>query len=68
MPTAAYLWRLVVPSASQKLLLPEPCLRLQVEMYADPVARGGVLEPEGIVEIKFRTPVLLKAVHLLSYP
>ena len=25
-----------------------------VEMYADPAARGGVLEPEGVVEIKFR--------------
>ena len=43
-----------------------PCLRLQVEMYADPVARGGVLEPEGIVEIKFRTPDLLKAMHRLD--
>ena len=46
----------------------EPCLRLQVEMYADPVARGGVLEPEGIAEINFRTPDLLKAMRLLSYP
>ena len=35
-------------------------------MYADPVARGGVLEPEGIVEIKFRTPDLLKAMHRLD--
>ena len=25
-----------------------------MEMYADPTSRGGVLEPEGIVEIKFR--------------
>eukprot|EP00047_Mylnosiga_fluctuans_P011844 m.23124 g.23124 ORF g.23124 m.23124 type:complete len:2267 (+) comp3852_c0_seq1:80-6880(+) len=25
-----------------------------IEMYADPEARGGVLEPEGTVEIKFR--------------
>ena len=41
-----------------------PCL--QVEMYADPVARGGVLEPEGIVEIKFRVPDLLKAMHRLD--
>ena len=44
----------------------KPCLRVQVEMYADPVARGGVLEPEGIVEIKFRTPDLLKAMHRLD--
>lgn len=35
-------------------------------MYADPVARGGVLEPEGIVEIKFRVPDLLKAMHRLD--
>ena len=26
----------------------------QIEMYADPSARGGVLEPSGITEIKFR--------------
>ena len=26
----------------------------QIEMYADPTARGGVLEPSGITEIKFR--------------
>lgn len=25
-----------------------------MEMYADPAARGGVLEPEGTVEIKYR--------------
>lgn len=35
-------------------------------MYADPGARGGVLEPEGIVEIKFRTPDLIKAMHRLD--
>lgn len=35
----------------------------QVEMYADPTARGGVLEPEGVVEIKFRSPDLLKMMH-----
>lgn len=35
-------------------------------MYADPAARGGVLEPEGIVEIKFRTPDLVKAMHRLD--
>jgi acetyl-CoA carboxylase/biotin carboxylase 1 len=34
-----------------------------VEMYADPTARGGVLEPEGVVEIKFRQPDLIKAMH-----
>lgn len=35
----------------------------QVEMYADPCARGGVLEPEGVCEIKFRTPDLIKLMH-----
>jgi acetyl-CoA carboxylase/biotin carboxylase 1 len=34
-----------------------------LEMYADPAARGGVLEPEGIVEIKFREPELVRAMH-----
>ncbi|KAK9790754.1 hypothetical protein WJX73_002279 [Symbiochloris irregularis] len=38
----------------------------QVEMYADSSARGGVLEPEAIVEIKFRTPDLIKAMHRLD--
>ena len=33
----------------------------QVEVYADPTARAGVLEPEGIVEIKFREADLLAA-------
>lgn len=32
-----------------------------MEMYADGGARGGVLEPEGMVEIKFRTPDLRAA-------
>ena len=39
---------------------------LQVEMYADPSASGGVLEPEGIVEIKFRTPDLIAMMHRLD--
>ncbi len=34
-----------------------------VEMYADPTARGGVLEPEGVVEIKFRKPDLVRMMH-----
>ena len=38
----------------------------QVEMYADPSASGGVLEPEGIVEIKFRTPDLIAMMHRLD--
>ena len=35
-------------------------------MYADPAGRGGVLEPEGIVEIKFRAPDLVAAMHRLD--
>jgi len=38
----------------------------RVEMYADPAARGGVLEPEGLVEIKFRAPDLLAAMQRLD--
>uniref|UniRef100_A0A0A9YFN2 Acetyl-CoA carboxylase n=3 Tax=Lygus hesperus TaxID=30085 RepID=A0A0A9YFN2_LYGHE len=37
-----------------------------MEMYADPDSRGGVLEPEGIVEIKFRAKDLLKTMHRLD--
>lgn len=39
----------------------------QVESYADPEARGGVLEPEGVVEIKFRTPELLATMHKIDH-
>jgi len=34
-----------------------------MEMYAAEHARGGVLEPAGIAEIKFRKPELVKAMH-----
>ncbi|GLC69098.1 hypothetical protein PLESTF_000789000 [Pleodorina starrii] len=37
-----------------------------VEMFADPSARGGVLEPEGVCEIKFRTPDLVKMMHRID--
>ena len=37
-----------------------------VEMYADDTARGAVLEPEGVVEIKFRRPEILAAMHRLD--
>lgn len=42
------------------------CVGVQVEMYADPGASGGVLEPEGIVEIKYRTPDLQATMHRLD--
>jgi len=38
----------------------------QIEMYADPTAQGGVLEPSGIVEIKFRKPELVATMHRLD--
>jgi len=45
----------------------DPTINLQhMEMYADPDSRGGVLEPEGTVEIKFRARDLLKAMHRLD--
>ncbi|OBZ91864.1 Acetyl-CoA carboxylase [Choanephora cucurbitarum] len=37
-----------------------------MEMYADKHARGGVLEPEGIVEIKYRKPALLATMERLD--
>lgn len=37
-----------------------------MEMYADPDSRGGVLEPEGIVEIKFRMKDIVKAMQRLD--
>lgn len=37
-----------------------------MEMYADREARGGILEPEGIVEIKYRKKDLLKTMKRLD--
>ncbi|XP_050426014.1 acetyl-CoA carboxylase isoform X3 [Adelges cooleyi] len=37
-----------------------------IEMYADPDSRGGVLEPEGIVEIKFREKDILKSIYRID--
>lgn len=37
-----------------------------MEMYADPLSRGGVLEPEGTVEIKFKLKDLVKAMSRLD--
>jgi acetyl-CoA carboxylase/biotin carboxylase 1 len=37
-----------------------------VEMYADPSARGNVLEPEGLVEIKYRSAQLVETMHRLD--
>ncbi|CAH0549065.1 unnamed protein product [Brassicogethes aeneus] len=49
-------WAVVDPTINSRYM----------EMYADPDSRGGVLEPEGIVEIKFRKKDLLKAIHRLD--
>jgi acetyl-CoA carboxylase / biotin carboxylase 1 len=38
----------------------------KMEMYADPDSRGGILEPSGIAEIKFRAPDQLKMMHRLD--
>ncbi|XP_014207408.1 acetyl-CoA carboxylase isoform X3 [Copidosoma floridanum] len=42
----------------------DPCINPQcMEMFADTTCRGGVLEPEGIVEIKFRNKDLIKTMQ-----
>eukprot|EP00899_Mesostigma_viride_P017896 jgi/Mesvir1/26107/Mv06825-RA.1 len=38
----------------------------KIEMYADPSARGGVLEPAGLAEIKYREPQLLETMRRLD--
>jgi len=38
----------------------------QMEMYADVESRGGILEPAGIVEVKFRTPQQKELMHRLD--
>lgn len=38
----------------------------RMEMYADPEARGGVLEPEGIVEVRYKDKDLVKTVQRLD--
>jgi acetyl-CoA carboxylase/biotin carboxylase 1 len=38
----------------------------QMEMYADVESRGGILEPAGIVEVKFRAPQQNELMHRLD--
>jgi len=38
----------------------------KMTMYADPDSRGGILEPAGITEVKFRQPDRLKVMHRLD--
>lgn len=38
----------------------------KIEMYADPTARGGVMEPDGIVSIKFRKKEISRLMERLE--
>lgn len=38
----------------------------KMEMYADLEARGGILEPPGIVEVKYRAPQQVEAMHRID--
>ncbi|XP_066148844.1 acetyl-CoA carboxylase isoform X1 [Euwallacea fornicatus] len=49
-------WAVVDPTINSRYM----------EMYSDPTARGGVLEPEGIVEVKYKKRDLLKTMHRLD--
>ncbi|XP_014676629.1 PREDICTED: LOW QUALITY PROTEIN: acetyl-CoA carboxylase-like, partial [Priapulus caudatus] len=49
-------WVVVDPSINSRYM----------EMYADPESRGGVLEPEGTVEIKYRTKDLIKTINRID--
>jgi acetyl-CoA carboxylase/biotin carboxylase 1 len=49
-------WVVVDPTINERYM----------EMYADNESRGGVLEPEGTVEIKYRTKDLLKTMHRID--
>uniref|UniRef100_A0A915K8S8 Acetyl-CoA carboxylase n=1 Tax=Romanomermis culicivorax TaxID=13658 RepID=A0A915K8S8_ROMCU len=45
----------------------DPAINVRhMEMYADPESRGGVLEPEGTVEIKYRFKDLQNTIHRLD--
>ncbi|OMJ20767.1 Acetyl-CoA carboxylase [Smittium culicis] len=37
-----------------------------MEMYADSTSRGGVIEPEGIVEIKYRKPMIIATIERID--
>jgi len=45
----------------------DPTINVEMmEMYVDEEARGGILEPPGICDVKFRKPDLLKTMHRLD--
>ena len=37
-----------------------------IETFADPESRAGVLEPEGIVEVKYKEKDLIKTINRLD--
>lgn len=49
-------WAVIDPTVNPK----------RMEMYADPEARAGVLEAEGMVEVKYKQKDLLKTMHRLD--
>lgn len=49
-------WVVVDPTINKEMM----------EMYADPQSRGGVLEPEGLVSIKFRKKTMEKTMLRLG--
>jgi len=49
-------WVVVDPTINEDMM----------EMYADTNARGGILEPPGICDVKFRKPDLLKTMNRLD--
>merc|ERR1712151_1125342 len=49
-------WVVVDPTINQE----------KMEMYADPDSRGGILEPAGITEVKFRLADQIKVMHRLD--
>jgi acetyl-CoA carboxylase/biotin carboxylase 1 len=49
-------WVVIDPTINEEMM----------EMYVDEDARGGILEPPGICDVKFRKPDLLKTMHRLD--
>jgi acetyl-CoA carboxylase/biotin carboxylase 1 len=49
-------WVVIDPTINEEMM----------EMYVDNNARGGILEPPGICDVKFRKPDLLKTMHRLD--
>jgi len=49
-------WVVVDPTINEEMM----------EMYVDNNARGGILEPPGICDVKFRKPDLIKTMHRLD--